>query len=254
MKNMKEIGFPDYCVTKEGQIWSLKVNRFLKPAMNGYYKNGDKGYYFVHIYNEDRKLINVTIHRLVAKMFCKNDDPENKIYVNHIDGNKLNNHYKNLEWVTPSYNIIHAHENGLRRPTFVNEHTKFPEDGEVIHDWTKNGQYNLSDDDVHKCCQMLQEGYRVCDISSMTGYNRRTVQHVLDKDYKKWEHITDLYDFSKISRKRKTSVETVIKICELLQSGLIINEVSRQLNVERKLVANIKNRKFHKSISDNYSW
>lgn len=252
---MKEIGFPDYCITKEGQVWSLKVNRFLKPAVNGYMRNGKQdGYYFVHIYDHKKDLINVTIHRLVAKMFCQNPDPETKIFVNHIDGDKKNNHYTNLEWSSPRENIIHACENGLRKPTFVNEHTKFPKDEEVIHDWTQFGQYILSDDDVHKCCQMLEEGYRVCDISSMTGYNRRTVQHVLDKDYKKWEHITDNYDFSKISRKRKTSVTTVVSICELLQNGFGINQTARELGLERKLVANIKNRKFHKTISDNYVW
>ena len=255
MQNMKDIGFPDYCITKDGKVWSLKVNRFLKPAMNGYTK-GDKphGYYFVHIYNYEKKLINVTIHRLVARVFIENDSPETKLHVNHMDGNKLNNDVSNLEWVTPRENIIHAHETGLRKRTYSNEHTIIPDDDEVIHDWTEYGQFVLSDDDVHKCCQMLQEGYRVCDISSMTGYNRRTVQHVLDKDYKKWEHITKDYDFSKISRKKKTSITTVVKICELLQSGLIINEVARELNIERKLVANIKNRKFHKTISDNYLW
>lgn len=255
MKNMKDIGYPDYCITKDGKVWSLKVNRFLKTALNGYSRNSKPdGYPFVHIYNHERKLINVTVHRLVAKVFCFNDDPENKIFVNHIDGDKQNNNVSNLEWVTPSENIKHAHETGLRKRTFMNEHTILPKDEEVIHDWMEFGQYILSDDDVHVCCRMLQEGYRVCDISAMTGYNRRTVQHVLDRDYKKWEHITKDYCFLKISRKQKTSVETVIKICELLQSGKIINEVARELVVERKLVANIKNRKFHKTISDNYMW
>lgn len=255
MKNMKELGFPEYCLTKDGKVWSLKANRFLKPAKNGYMKDGKPdGYYFVHIYNYEKKLINVTIHRLVAKMYCKNDSPETKLYVNHIDGNKLNNNFTNLEWVTPSENMRHAHETGLRKRTFLNEHTKLPEEGEIIHDWTEFGQYILSDDDVHVCCKMLQEGYRVCDISAMTGYNRRTVQHVLDRDYKKWDHIVKDYCFDKISRKKKTSVDTVIRICELLQSGKGINETYKELNVERKLVANIKNRKFHKTISDNYVW
>lgn len=255
MKNMKDIGFPDYCITKDGKVWSLKVNRFLKPAMNGYKKDdGKDGYYFVHIYNYKKELVNVTIHRLVALSFVENDSPETKIYVNHKDGDKLNNDVSNLEWVTPSENITHAHETGLRKRTFLNEHTILPKEEQIIHDWKEYGKFTLSDDDVHKCCQMLQEGYRVCDISAMTGYNRRTVQHVLDKDYKKWDHITRDYDFSQISRKQKTSVTTVVKICELLESGKGINEVARELNVERKLVANIKNRKFHKKISDNYMW
>lgn len=62
-----------------------------------------------------------TVHRLVALTFIENNDT-NKV-VNHIDGNKKNNHLSNLEWVTRSENQIHAYKLGLQIPKGVSRET-----------------------------------------------------------------------------------------------------------------------------------
>lgn len=106
---MKDVvGYEDYFqVTEDGQVWSKRTNKFLKQTIS------KTGYYAISTRLGGRKGIPkyFKVHRFVAQAYIPN--PENKPHVNHIDGNKLNNHISNLEWCTPSENIQHAYDTGL---------------------------------------------------------------------------------------------------------------------------------------------
>ena len=69
------------------------------------------GYYHVQLYKPGCKASTKLTHILVATSFVENKG--NKPQVNHKDGNKTNNVFTNLEWVSRSDNIKHAYQNNL---------------------------------------------------------------------------------------------------------------------------------------------
>lgn len=76
------------------------------------------GYKRINLYI-DGKRKNLFVHRLVAGAFVSGEKPG--LFVNHIDGDKTNNFYKNLEWVTSSENQLHAFKTGLKKPSINGE-------------------------------------------------------------------------------------------------------------------------------------
>lgn len=97
--------YPCYKISSMGRVMKdmKKYKIILRPWVVS-------GYYTVNL-NKDGSFESVAVHRLVASYFLEKD--ENRDFVNHKDGNKLNNAAYNLEWVTPSENMIHAYRNGL---------------------------------------------------------------------------------------------------------------------------------------------
>ena len=68
------------------------------------------GYRSVKLTFDNGKQQRFYVHRLVAQHFIPNDDPKHKTFVNHKDGNKLNNKVDNLEWVSPRENNLHYYQ------------------------------------------------------------------------------------------------------------------------------------------------
>ena len=97
-----------YEINKQGEVKSLHKKNY-GYIMNQRFDRG--GYYTVRLSKPDMRSCTVYVHRLLGYAFIAN--PENKPFINHKSGNKLNNEISNLEWVTASENMNHAYQNGL---------------------------------------------------------------------------------------------------------------------------------------------
>ena len=84
-----------YLISNTGRVKSLHKSRRYLSLINSHESN--KKYLLVHL-NKNKSKTTKSIHRLVAEAFIEN--PENKPCVDHIDGDKKNNHASNLRWCT----------------------------------------------------------------------------------------------------------------------------------------------------------
>lgn len=95
-----------FLVSPSGEIFRRRgdVYKSAKPSIT------TAGYFSVSatINGKQKRFL---VHRLIAMAYIPN--PEQKPYVNHIDGNKKNNHIGNLEWCTSQENSRHAKKIGL---------------------------------------------------------------------------------------------------------------------------------------------
>lgn len=101
-------GFSDYEVSSNGRIRNVKTGRILKTTIN------NRGYVSVCL-RKDKVQYAKRVHRLVAESFYDVDRED--LDVNHLDGDKTNNHVSNLEWCSRSENIRHAFKTGLKVPS-----------------------------------------------------------------------------------------------------------------------------------------
>ena len=127
-----------------------------------------RGYYVVNL-NKNSIKTYPTVHRLVMLNFNPNDNSD-IMQINHIDGNKLNNHIDNLEWCTAKENTIHAYNNGLAKfkdqDGIKNTSSKLTI--EQVNEIRKNGKYDSYE-----------------NISKQYNVSRSTIENVLkNKTYK----------------------------------------------------------------------
>ena len=126
----------EYYITQDGKVFRNETER--KTCLS------NKGYKIVSFW-KDGKQKKYNLHRIIAEIFVPN--PNNKPCVNHIDGNKLNNNYNNLEWVSWKENMnhkIYVLQNGLgethsqsKLPNKIVAYIKRCKDNKILPNYTR---------------------------------------------------------------------------------------------------------------------
>jgi hypothetical protein len=164
----KRIKINTYLINEYGDVYSIPRKRLLTKGVD------KDGYYDIALQSNDGKRVTYRIATLVLSSFI-GDPPDdmNDATVNHIDGDKGNNHYTNLEWMSRSLN------SSIRK--------KRPK-GE------KNPSAKLKEIDVYKICELIQEGHHsLTTIANIFDTNKFTISNI--KRRKTWTHISNNYSF-----------------------------------------------------------
>ncbi len=118
----------NYEISDKGEVRNKVTKYILKGRLN------KSGYLQVSIkIDKDNAFHNRYIHRLVAEYFLP--QVEENLIINHKDGNKQNNKVENLEQVTQSKNIQHAHDHHLIKRTSNRRVGMFDKDGQLIQEF-----------------------------------------------------------------------------------------------------------------------
>ncbi len=195
-----------YYVTRYGDVWNTE------------YMTKVKGYVINTGYRQVRlgSVHDVAMHRLVAHHFVRVPKDllaqglnEENLVVNHLDGNKLNNNWHNLEWTTHNGNMAHASATGLVHTT-IDDHL------------------------LERIWQYLQAGYSDTTISKETGVPARTVSSIrrgLSPRYR-----TDKYTWSKYSvvREKERRDGLAMKCVKMFNQGMSYQTIADKLGFNSK--------------------
>lgn len=207
-----------YEISNMGRINSFYVNRIMT-------QRDSRGYRCINLYKNGEGVTH-TVHRLMQMAFNPIPNPE-EYQVNHINGIKHDNYYKNLEWCTAQENMIHAHKMGLASEQYGED----------------NPAAKLSNEDVLEIVGMHNtSNYSQQEIANMFNVSRKNVGDILSG--KIWSHLTGILRnpiISEVNPNTKLTKEDILNIVELYGNGSSVDELSDTYGIQQQSIRNIIN-------------
>lgn len=193
-----------YIITSSGKVFNNFTGSLMKPRLiQGYPHVGLRNYDGV---TSTQKLYKV--HRLVAEYFIPN--PNNKPFVNHIDGNKTNSDVSNLEWATAQENCNHAVKTGLTKTSWNKELGRVAITLIEDYKWSSSEVAELLNKSKSSILYLYQKGYKNLGLTVKNDFVKKTSKYEKSidiPDYYK-QYITSLLkDNTVLNKETKESLQ-----------------------------------------------
>jgi AraC-like DNA-binding protein len=210
-----------YQISNKGQVKSCSRPKFIRAwfltkELVMKLKETKYGYLIIGLHKpEQQGKLFKSIHRLVAEAFIPN--PEDKLTVNHKDGDKRNNDWSNLEWSTSSEQMQHAfQELGIEK----RGNSKFsPEFKKKVHDYFVNNEIS-----INKLSSLFNISERTAGRIVNLGPERKCIKSSEDSIPLIKQYREDGWTLSKIASEFN---------CGISQIHRIVKGQSRNVNYER---------------------
>lgn len=169
----------------------------------------------------NNKIKHIQVHRLIYSIY-HGEISDSNIEINHIDANKFNNHFSNLEMTTPSENINHAKKMGLLK----------------IQAGELNGNSIFSDVEVIKMRNLY--GIEMKTIKEISQQFKTSKAHVKTLVYGySYKHLPLITRASNKCKGIRLPDDKINEIIELHKTGLSTYKISPIVNVHRSSIERI---------------
>lgn len=164
--NLSMIGCSKYYATIDGRIFGTRNMTYLSPRIS------HDGYELVHLFNDKGDYQPWRVSRIIATAFIEN--PEHKDTVDHIDGNRRNNHASNLRWMWMFEN-----------------------------DDQRRFKHGIPTEKIREICRYLESGMGQTEAAKRAGVGRHVVK---DLQYGSYYRITKDYNIPRYANQKRAPV------------------------------------------------
>jgi hypothetical protein len=240
--------YEDYEFSNHGRFRKADTKIILKNTVSyDTHRNRKDGYVITFLKNSKLNVRKrVRLHRMVGLLFVDNPNPTEFSVINHIDGNKVNNHHSNLEWTTVSQNNKHAALTGLRKTILDNDQTRLLRSEYISDDEITFGdlaqKYSVSKDFIssivnYKTMTLVDEDKKDEYLELVRRKQKKQLELLTNKNYPIEDVNNILQDYvngyKKIEILKKynysdTDIRNIIKKYELPTLTLLNNEIFKE--------------------------